>query len=215
MLCLRSPKGVVPAPGLGKRDKNSLCLAKGSEMLLGFFWAGFVPAWEPDLAGGGLPRGSPAAASANATHAAWLGLMEGQHGWEEILNPGHPPNTKMCSCSPCRQRCFSYAEVTGVGMFPRHCPLPHGVCAWGALSGQLVRQLRGTAVGVTLAVGTATPHPVGLCWHPVARVPCHAVPGFQGSLVSLSTGRAQPGLKSLSSCHSMPRIVSVCSPHTA
>ena len=36
-LCLRSPNGALPAPGLGKRDKNSLCLAKGPEMLIGFF----------------------------------------------------------------------------------------------------------------------------------------------------------------------------------
>lgn len=164
MLCLTSPNGGVPAPGLGKRDKNSLCLAEGPGMLLGFFWVGFVPAWEPDLAGGGLPRGSPAAGSANATHAAWPGLMEGQHGWEEILNPDHPPDTKgMCSCPPCRERCFSYAEVAGVEMCPRRCPLLHGVHAWGPLSGQLLRKLWGTAVGVTLGMGTATPHRVGLC----------------------------------------------------
>lgn len=37
MLCLRSPNGAVPASGLGKRDKNSLCLGKSPEMLLGFF----------------------------------------------------------------------------------------------------------------------------------------------------------------------------------
>lgn len=37
MLCLRSPNGAVPATGLGKKGKNSLCLAKGPEMLLGFF----------------------------------------------------------------------------------------------------------------------------------------------------------------------------------
>lgn len=91
-----------------------------------------MPAWDPDLVGGGLPRGSPAAASANATYAAWRGLMEGQHDWEEILNPDHPPDTKeMCSCPPCRKKCFSYAEVAGVEMCPRHCPIPHGVRAGG------------------------------------------------------------------------------------
>lgn len=66
-------------------------------MLLRFFWVGILPAWEPDLAGGGLPRGSLAAASANATHAAWPGLMEGQHGWEEILNPDRPLTPRRCA----------------------------------------------------------------------------------------------------------------------
>lgn len=37
MPCLGSPDGAVPAPGLGKGDKNALCLAKGPEMLVGFF----------------------------------------------------------------------------------------------------------------------------------------------------------------------------------
>lgn len=71
-----------------------------------------MPAWEPDLAGEGLPRASPATASPNATHAAWLGLKEGQQGWEEMLTPDHLPGTKeMNSCPPCRQKCFSCAEV--------------------------------------------------------------------------------------------------------
>lgn len=79
ILCLRSPDCAVPVPGLGNRD-TTLHLAEGPEMLLGFFQVGFVPAREPDLAGGGLPRGSSAAASSNATHRAWLGLKQGQQG---------------------------------------------------------------------------------------------------------------------------------------
>lgn len=127
-------------------------------MLLGFFGVGFVPAWEPALAGGELPRGPPAAASANATHAAWPGLMEGQHGWEEILNPAGQ-------------------------WYPWHghsnTPL-----SWPVLSS-------------------------------VAWVPCYGVPVFRGSLVSLGTERAQPGLECFSSCHSMPQTVSVYSAHAA
>lgn len=170
-----------------------------------------MPAWEPDLAGGGLPRGSPATASANATHAAWLGLREGQQGWEETVTPDHLPDTKaMCSCPPCRQKCFSYA---GVVMGPRPWPLPHG--AWGPLSGQFLGKLWSTAVNVTVGRGAVTSNGVALCWHPVAHVTCHVVLVFQCSLVSLGTEIAHLGLRCLSSCHSIPQTMSVFSTHAA
>lgn len=162
MLCLISPNNVVPATGLGKREKKSLCLTKGPEMLLGFFGVGFVPAWEPDLAGGGLPRASPHAPSANGTHAAWPGLMKGQHGWEEILN-------------------LAVGHSGWWHPWHGHSNTPS---SWPLLAS-------------------------------VARVPCRGVPVFLGSLVSLGTERAQPGLKCLSSCHSMPQTVSVYSAHAA
>lgn len=132
ILCLRSSNCAVPVSGLDNRN-TTLHLAQGPEMLLGFFKVGFVPAWEPDLAGGGLPRGSSAAASSNATHRAWLGLKQGQQGWEEVLTPDHLPDTKeMCSCPPCRQKCFSYAEAVmalGPGPFPMVPGHPfHGNC---------------------------------------------------------------------------------------
>lgn len=156
-----------------------------------------MPAWEPDLAGGGLPRGSPATASPNATHTAWLGLREGQHGWEEILTPDHLPDTKeMCSCPPCRQKCFSYAQVA---MCSRPWPLP----PW--CLGTPFRPIAEKAVG-----HSSQCHP----WHEHSDIqwscsvlascgPCTlcGVPVFQGSLVSLGTEIAQPVSALVTPCH--------------
>lgn len=98
-------------------------------------------------------------------------------------------------------------------MCPRPWPLPHGT--WGPLSGQMLRKLWGTAISVTLGMGTVISSGVALCWHPVAHVTCHGVPVFQCSLVSLGTEIAQLGLKCLSSCHSIPQTMSVSSVHAA
>lgn len=87
--------------------------------------------------------------------------------------------------------------------------------AWGPLSGQLLRKLWGSAVTVTLGMGTVTSNGVALPWHPVAHVTLHGVPVFHGSLVSLGTEIAQLGLKCLNSCHSIPQTMSAFSAHAA
>lgn len=164
---------------------------------------------EPDLAGGRLSRGSLVAPSANATHAAWMVLMEGQHGWDEI--PDHAPSTKeLCSSPPRGQKRLSYAEAAGVEMCPGLHPGLHSVYAWSPLSRQLLRKLWGTVLGVTLGMSTATGHQAGLWWHLMAHVPCHGFPVFQG----LPWHIRSPGWTQMShSCHSVPQTVSVYSTH--
>lgn len=81
--------------------------------------------------------------------------------------------------------------------------------------GQLLSKLWGTAISVTIGMGTVTSNGVALRWRPVAHAACHDVPMFQGSLVSLGTEIAQLGLRCLSSCHSIPQTTPVFRAHAA